>query len=86
MATDSLRTLIDAAKTAIAADDYATAKNKLIQAELELIVTPDSKTPESELRWGRDAITSLRSALESLDITSTGLQFKKVSIEDASTS
>jgi hypothetical protein len=78
MATDSLRTLIDAAKTAIAAADYATAQNKLLQAELELVVTPDSKMSAEEMTWGRDAIAALQTRLAKLNTAATGLQFIKV--------
>jgi len=78
MATDSLRTLIDAAKTAVIAEDYATAQNKLLQAEMELIATPDSKMSAEEMTWGRDAIASLQTRLAKLNTAATGLQFIKV--------
>jgi hypothetical protein len=69
---------VDSAKTAIGAGDYATAANYKAQIDLELLATPDSITPESELRWGRDASKAIGDWLDRKGSATTGIQFKKV--------
>lgn len=81
MSASGLKTLMDAAKVAIAAGDYATAKTNLLQAKAELIAMPDSSRSGASLTWDRDAIDSLLDDVESsLNATkhTGGLQRQKL--------
>lgn len=59
----TLATLRDAAVAAIALSDWATAYNKLVQADAIIALTPDSEHSGSIMEW-RDQIESLLNRVE----------------------
>lgn len=59
MAVSDLDTLISAAKTAIAASDWTTAENKLMQAQAELAGLPNGKAGDEEVQYRHRTIDDL---------------------------
>lgn len=66
-----IETLVDAANTAAAGDDFATAVNKLRQAKALLAVLPDSIKDGNELSFDRAALDSLITSYQQLANAST---------------
>lgn len=55
----NIRTYIDAAQTAIESIDYATARKKLVQAEMELMKIPESEDYNGLRVQNRNTISRL---------------------------
>lgn len=77
---ESVNTLGDAASTAIAAGDWATALTKALAAQAQLSVMPDSEygNPQTVLRYDRRAIESMIGNILRQQAAATGMQQTKI--------
>lgn len=74
----TLRTKLDAAVTAIAAGNWETAEDELLQAEGILAGLPDGSADGINTSWARDQIDRLYRRIRARRQAKEGLQFTNI--------
>lgn len=69
---------LTAAITAIAASDWATAENEILQARAALAALPDSEVDEDRVEWGRKQLDTLSADLQRQRSAAGGIQRTKI--------
>jgi|ETNmetMinimDraft_25_1059894.scaffolds.fasta_scaffold382286_1 hypothetical protein len=74
----TVNSYVDAAVTAIAASDWATAETNLLAASAALVAVPDARTGSAEYRYDRAHIDRLLSTVRRNANAGRGLQYQKI--------